>query len=28
VLTHNAYDDYELGERLIAQHRPAPVAMG
>lgn len=28
VLTHNADDDYELGERLIAQHRPAPVAMG
>lgn len=24
VLTHNADDDYELGERLIAEQRPAP----
>lgn len=27
VLTHNADDDYDLGERLIAEHRPAPVSM-
>lgn len=27
VLTHNADDDYDLGERLIAEHRPAPVQM-
>ncbi|BBZ74003.1 pyridine nucleotide-disulfide oxidoreductase [Mycobacterium paraseoulense] len=27
VLTFNADDDYELGERLIAEHRPAPVPM-
>jgi 3-phenylpropionate/trans-cinnamate dioxygenase ferredoxin reductase component len=25
VLTHNADDDYDLGERLIAEHRPPPV---
>jgi NADPH-dependent 2,4-dienoyl-CoA reductase/sulfur reductase-like enzyme len=28
VLTHNADDDYDLGERLIADRRPAPVPMG
>jgi NADPH-dependent 2,4-dienoyl-CoA reductase/sulfur reductase-like enzyme len=28
VLTHNADDDYELGEQLIADRRPAPVPMG
>ncbi len=27
VLTHNSDDDYELGERLIAERRPAPVPM-
>jgi NADPH-dependent 2,4-dienoyl-CoA reductase/sulfur reductase-like enzyme len=27
VLTYNADDDYDLGERLIAQRRPAPVPM-
>ena len=27
VLTCNADDDYDLGERLIAEHRPAPVPM-
>jgi 3-phenylpropionate/trans-cinnamate dioxygenase ferredoxin reductase component len=27
VLTHNADDDYDLGERLISQGRPAPVPM-
>jgi NADPH-dependent 2,4-dienoyl-CoA reductase/sulfur reductase-like enzyme len=27
VLTHNADDDYDLGERLIAEQRPAPVPM-
>jgi NADPH-dependent 2,4-dienoyl-CoA reductase/sulfur reductase-like enzyme len=27
VLTHNADDDYALGERLIAEQRPAPVPM-
>jgi NADPH-dependent 2,4-dienoyl-CoA reductase/sulfur reductase-like enzyme len=27
VLTHNADDDYELGERLIAERRPAPVPL-
>ena len=27
VLTHNADDDYDLGERLIAERRPAPVPM-
>jgi len=27
VLTYNADDDYDLGERLIAEHRPAPVPM-
>jgi 3-phenylpropionate/trans-cinnamate dioxygenase ferredoxin reductase component len=27
VLTYNADDDYELGEQLIAQRRPAPVPM-
>jgi NADPH-dependent 2,4-dienoyl-CoA reductase/sulfur reductase-like enzyme len=27
VLTHNADDDYDLGERLIADGRPAPVPM-
>ena len=25
VLTYNADDDYDLGERLIAEHRPPPV---
>lgn len=25
VLTCNADDDYDLGERLIAERRPAPV---
>jgi hypothetical protein len=25
VLTHNADHDYDLGERLIAERRPAPV---
>jgi 3-phenylpropionate/trans-cinnamate dioxygenase ferredoxin reductase subunit len=28
VLTYNADDDYELGERLIAERRPCPVPMG
>ena len=27
VLTHNADDDYDLGERLIGERRPAPVPM-
>jgi len=27
VLTHNAVDDYDLGQRLIAERRPAPVPM-
>jgi NADPH-dependent 2,4-dienoyl-CoA reductase/sulfur reductase-like enzyme len=27
VLTHNSDDDYDLGERLIAEKRPAPVPM-
>ena len=27
VLTHNADDDYDLGEQLIAERRPAPVPM-
>ena len=27
VLTHNADEDYDLGERLIAGRRPAPVPM-
>jgi 3-phenylpropionate/trans-cinnamate dioxygenase ferredoxin reductase component len=27
VLTYNADDDYDFGERLIAEHRPAPVPM-
>lgn len=27
VLTHNADADYDLGERLIAERRPAPVPM-
>lgn len=27
VLTYNADDDYDLGERLIAERRPAPVPM-
>jgi NADPH-dependent 2,4-dienoyl-CoA reductase/sulfur reductase-like enzyme len=27
VLTYNADDDYEFGERLIAERRPAPVPM-
>ncbi len=27
VLTYNADDDYDLGERLIAQRRPAPISM-
>jgi NADPH-dependent 2,4-dienoyl-CoA reductase/sulfur reductase-like enzyme len=27
VLACNADDDYDLGERLIAEHRPAPVAV-
>ncbi len=27
VLTHNADDDYDLGERLITERRPAPVPM-
>jgi 3-phenylpropionate/trans-cinnamate dioxygenase ferredoxin reductase subunit len=27
VLTHNSDDDYDLGERLIAERRPAPVPM-
>lgn len=27
VLTHNADDDYDLGQRLIAERRPAPVPM-
>lgn len=27
VLTYNADDDYDLGERLIAERRPAPVSM-
>ncbi len=27
VLTHNADDDYDLGERLVAERRPAPVPM-
>ena len=27
VLTHNADDDYDLGQRLIAERRPAPVRM-
>jgi 3-phenylpropionate/trans-cinnamate dioxygenase ferredoxin reductase component len=27
VLTYNADDDYDLGEQLIAEHRPAPVPM-
>lgn len=27
VLTYNADDDYDLGERLIAEGRPAPVPM-
>jgi NADPH-dependent 2,4-dienoyl-CoA reductase/sulfur reductase-like enzyme len=27
VLTHNADDDYDLGERLILEGRPAPVPM-
>jgi 3-phenylpropionate/trans-cinnamate dioxygenase ferredoxin reductase component len=27
VLTHNADGDYDLGERLIAERRPAPVPM-
>ncbi len=27
VLTHNADNDYDLGERLIEEHRPAPVPM-
>jgi NADPH-dependent 2,4-dienoyl-CoA reductase/sulfur reductase-like enzyme len=27
VLTHNADNDYELGARLIAEHRPAPVPL-
>jgi 3-phenylpropionate/trans-cinnamate dioxygenase ferredoxin reductase subunit len=28
VLTYNADDDYDLGERLIAERRPCPVPMG
>jgi 3-phenylpropionate/trans-cinnamate dioxygenase ferredoxin reductase subunit len=28
VLTYNADDDYDLGERLIAQRRPCPVRTG
>lgn len=28
VLTHNADDDYELGERLIAERRPVPFPIG
>jgi hypothetical protein len=27
ILTHNSDDDYDLGERLIAERRPAPVPM-
>jgi hypothetical protein len=27
VLTRNADDAYDLGERLIAERRPAPVPM-
>jgi len=27
VLTHNADDDYDLGQRLIAERRPPPVPM-
>ncbi|CNI33999.1 NAD(P)H-nitrite reductase [Mycobacterium tuberculosis] len=27
VLTYNADADYDLGERLITEHRPAPVPM-
>jgi len=27
VLTHNSDDDYDLGQRLIAERRPAPVPM-
>jgi 3-phenylpropionate/trans-cinnamate dioxygenase ferredoxin reductase component len=27
VLTHNADDDHDLGERLIAEQRPAPAPM-
>jgi 3-phenylpropionate/trans-cinnamate dioxygenase ferredoxin reductase subunit len=27
VLTCNSDDDYDLGERLIAEHRPAPVSL-
>jgi 3-phenylpropionate/trans-cinnamate dioxygenase ferredoxin reductase subunit len=27
VLTHNADDDYDLGERLILERKPAPVPM-
>jgi 3-phenylpropionate/trans-cinnamate dioxygenase ferredoxin reductase subunit len=27
VLTHNADDDYDLGERLIAERRGAPLPM-
>lgn len=27
VLTHNADDDYDLGEQLISERRPAPVPM-
>jgi hypothetical protein len=27
VLTYNADDDYDLGERLIVERRPAPVPM-
>ncbi|MEM6108425.1 FAD-dependent oxidoreductase [Mycobacterium sp. 050272] len=28
VLTHNADDDYDLGERLIAERRPVPFPIG
>ncbi|OBG73785.1 MULTISPECIES: NAD(P)/FAD-dependent oxidoreductase [unclassified Mycobacterium] len=28
VLTFNADDDYDLGERLIAERRPAPIPLG
>jgi NADPH-dependent 2,4-dienoyl-CoA reductase/sulfur reductase-like enzyme len=27
VLTHNGDDEYDLGERLIAERQPAPVPM-
>ena len=27
VLTYNADDDYDRGERLIAERQPPPVAM-